>query len=188
MTQPRQLTPSIIVLIKLVALGIAIAFTSNLIYGLGFNDYVAIALGIAGYFVAKAVVSIAVGYAWGRQDARELKEHLASLPRQVKQNIVDQAPQPARTTGRKSPVSKDDQFRAVAALAFECLDMQRIFIPKEEYFIEDQNGNINGKALGYVYGFLDAFLQAKGLDISEPTVLHLLGGCSQRRLGELVRS
>ena len=44
----------------------------------------------------------------------------------------------------------------VAALVFECLDVQRVLIGKEAYFIEDQNGHINGKALGYVFGFLDA--------------------------------
>jgi hypothetical protein len=74
--------------------------------------------------------------------------------------------------------SKEDQFRAVADLVFKCLDMQRIFISKDEYFIEHQNGNINGKALGYVFGFLDACLQAKPLDIRDPegeaTVLSLL--------------
>jgi hypothetical protein len=74
--------------------------------------------------------------------------------------------------------SKEELFRAVAALAFDCLNIQRVLIRKDEYFIEDQNGNINGKALGYVFGFLDAFLQAKGLDIrddeGQPTVLHLL--------------
>jgi hypothetical protein len=73
---------------------------------------------------------------------------------------------------------KEEQFQAVAALTFECLDIQRVFIRGDEYFIEDQDGNINGMALGYVFGFLDALLQAKRLDIRDPeglpTVLHLL--------------
>lgn len=41
--------------------------------------------------------------------------------------------------------SKEDQFRAVADLVFKCLDMQRVFIKKDEYFIERRNGTINGK-------------------------------------------
>jgi hypothetical protein len=178
MTQPRQITPIIIVLIKLVALGTAIASTSTLIYGFGFNDYVAIALGIAGYFVVKAGISIAVGYGWGRQDARELKGYLATLPGQVKLDIVDHAPQPPRSRGGKNPLFKEEQFRAVAAIAFECLDMQRVLTRKDEYFIEARIGRINGQALGYVFGFLDALLQAKGLDIrdseGQSIVLHLL--------------
>src|SRR5262245_35761228 len=80
--------------------------------------------------------------------------------------------------GRTRVPSKEEQFRTIAALAFDCLNMQRIFIHNDEYFIEDRNGNINGKALGYVFGFLDAFLQTKRLDIRDPegqaTLLHLL--------------
>jgi hypothetical protein len=51
-------------------------------------------------------------------------------------------------------------------------------IPKDEYFIESSEGVINGHALGYAFGFLDACLQAKQLDIrdseGEGTLLHLL--------------
>jgi hypothetical protein len=36
--------------------------------------------------------------------------------------------------------SREQAFLAVAALAFECLDMQRVFIRKDEYFIEDKSG------------------------------------------------
>ncbi|HEY2531975.1 MAG TPA: hypothetical protein VGJ20_29285 [Xanthobacteraceae bacterium] len=63
--------------------------------------------------------------------------------------------------------SKEEHFQAVGDLAFKYLNNQRLFILKDEYFIEDKNGNINGKALGYVLSFLDVFLLAKGLEIRD---------------------
>jgi hypothetical protein len=63
--------------------------------------------------------------------------------------------------------SKEEHFRAVGDLAFKYLNKQRLFILKDEYFIEDKNGNINDKALGYVLSFLDVFLLSKGLDIRD---------------------
>jgi hypothetical protein len=90
--QSRRVTPAIIVTIKVVAFGIAIALISLLIYDYGFNEWVAIGLGVVAYIVAKAILSIALGYVWGRQEAREIKEFFANQPPQVKRDIIDAAP------------------------------------------------------------------------------------------------
>jgi hypothetical protein len=54
-------------------------------------------------------------------------------------------------------------FRKVA----EVLYAQRIFVEKGKFVIIDTSGRINGKALGYVFGFFDALLQAGKLDIRD---------------------
>jgi hypothetical protein len=36
--------------------------------------------------------------------------------------------------------------------------------------MEDDGGQINRKALGYVYGFIDAALRQRGLDIANPAI------------------
>ena len=81
--------------------------------------------------------------------------------------------------GENKTSAKEEQFRAEAELAFDCLDSQRAVIREDEYFIESADGAINGYALGYAFGFLDACLQAKRLDIRDPegesTLLDLLG-------------
>lgn len=45
--------------------------------------------------------------------------------------------------------------------------MQRSFIDKDKFVIVDKVGNVNGKALGYVFGMLDALLQCADLDIRD---------------------
>lgn len=95
MARPSQITPAIIISIKLAALSIALAAIYLLInrYGFqGWKEYAAIALGVLTYVVTKAVLAAAVGYVWGRRDARELKQHLADLSPQVKQDVIDHAP------------------------------------------------------------------------------------------------
>jgi hypothetical protein len=42
-----------------------------------------------------------------------------------------------------------------------------MFIEPEDFHIADLSGKINGKALGYVFGFLDALLQTRNLDIRD---------------------
>jgi hypothetical protein len=96
MAPPAQ-TPSgamgaIIISIKLVAISIAIAMTILLIYGFGFRWYTALAVGVVGYIAAKPVLGIVIGYFWGREDARELKQYVASLPPDVKRDLLDNAP------------------------------------------------------------------------------------------------
>jgi hypothetical protein len=63
--------------------------------------------------------------------------------------------------------SKEQRFRKVADISFEVLHQQRVFVDKDKFVIVDPKGNINGKALGYVFGFFDALLQSAKLDIRE---------------------
>ena len=83
---------AIIVSIKLAAFGIAIAVATLLIYGYAYRWYAAVAVGVLAYIVAKPVLGTGVGYVWGRQDARELKQFMAGLSPEVSQNIIDNAP------------------------------------------------------------------------------------------------
>ena len=46
----------------------------------------------------------------------------------------------------------------------EALAVQQVAI--ENFALEDGRGEINGAALGYIYGFVDAGLQVGGLDIT----------------------
>jgi len=62
-------------------------------------------------------------------------------------------------------ISKEAKFRKVADIAFEVLYSQRIFVREDEFLIMNAEGEINGKALGYVFGFFDALLQSAKLDI-----------------------
>ncbi|MCE5267165.1 MAG: hypothetical protein LLG00_04710 [Planctomycetaceae bacterium] len=43
-------------------------------------------------------------------------------------------------------------------------------IPAAGHSIESANGTLNGKALGYVYGFIDAALHSVGRDMSDVSV------------------
>src|SRR6266851_7035190 len=100
MASPAQ-TPAgtmgaIIVSLKIAATAIALAVTILLIYGYDFRWYAAVAVGVVGYIAAKAVLAIAVGYLWGRQDGRETKQYIASLPPEVKQDLIDNAPPDVR--------------------------------------------------------------------------------------------
>jgi hypothetical protein len=78
-----------------------------------------------------------------------------------------------------SGVIKDEAFRRVANIAFDALHAQRMFIERDKWVLMDPAGSINGKALGYVFGFLDALLQSSKLDIRDTegraTMLSLLG-------------
>ena len=62
---------------------------------------------------------------------------------------------------------KERHFKHVADIAFHCLGPQKMFIEPEDFHIADLSGKINGKALGYVFGFLDALLQTRNLDIRD---------------------
>jgi len=66
-----------------------------------------------------------------------------------------------------SDLSKEQRFRKVGDIAFGLLKVQRSFIDKDKFVITDKLGNINGKALGYVFGMLDALLQYADLDIRD---------------------
>jgi hypothetical protein len=56
------------------------------------------------------------------------------------------------------------QYRQRASALSEALTVQQIAI--ENFELEDGKGEINGAALGYIYGFVDAGLQVGGLDIT----------------------
>ena len=66
-----------------------------------------------------------------------------------------------------SDLSKEQQFRKVGDIAAGLLKVQRSFIDKDKFVIADKVGNVNGKALGYVFGMLDALLQCADLDIRD---------------------
>jgi hypothetical protein len=57
------------------------------------------------------------------------------------------------------------------------LSLQILILPDPQ--IEDANGNINRKALGYIYGHIDAFLRTRGYDMADsemsvPLTFHVL--------------
>lgn len=83
---------AIILSIKMAAICIAIAVTMVLIYDYEFRWYTALALGALGYVASKSVLAVVVGYVWGRQDAREVKQQLVNLRSEVRQDIIDCAP------------------------------------------------------------------------------------------------
>lgn len=66
-----------------------------------------------------------------------------------------------------SDLSTEQRFRKVADIAFGLLKVQRAFIGKDKFIITDKAGNVNGKALGYVFGMLDALLQRANLNIRD---------------------
>jgi hypothetical protein len=66
-----------------------------------------------------------------------------------------------------SDLSKEERFGKITDIAFELLDPLSIFIDKQKFVLTDDAGNVNGKALGYIYGVLDAFSQWAKLDIRD---------------------
>jgi hypothetical protein len=66
-----------------------------------------------------------------------------------------------------SDLSKEQRFRKVGDIAVGLLKVQRSFIDKDKFVITDKVGKVNGKALGYVFGMLDALLQCANLDIRD---------------------
>jgi hypothetical protein len=66
-----------------------------------------------------------------------------------------------------SDLSRGQRFLKVGDIAFRLLKVQRSFIDKDKFVIVDKVGNVNGKALGYVFGMLDALLQCADLDIRD---------------------
>jgi hypothetical protein len=66
-----------------------------------------------------------------------------------------------------SDLTTEQRFSKVADIAFGLLKVQRAFINKDKFVITDKVGNVNGKALGYVFGMLDALLHHANLDIRD---------------------
>src|SRR5262249_28695586 len=99
MTSPVQAsagTAALIVSIKIAAIAIAVAVIILLTYGYDFPWYAALAVGVLGYIAAKAALAIAIGYFWGRQNARQTKQYLEGLPPELKQDLIDNAPSDVR--------------------------------------------------------------------------------------------
>jgi hypothetical protein len=69
---------ALVVTIKVTALAIAVCVGFVLSYQFAARWYVAVVGGVAAYIVAKVTVATAIGYVWGRQDARELKRTMAA--------------------------------------------------------------------------------------------------------------
>jgi hypothetical protein len=78
------------------------------------------------------------------------------------------------------PPHPDDQTKAGLANAIAALlGIQLLLLPPEHKKIEDDNGHIYRKSIGYVYGYVDAFLRMKGYDMADseigiPITFHVL--------------
>jgi hypothetical protein len=66
-----------------------------------------------------------------------------------------------------SDLSRGQRYRKVGDIAVGLLKVQRSFIDKDKFVITDKVGNVNGKALGYVFGMLDTLLRYANLDIRD---------------------
>ena len=69
---------------------------------------------------------------------------------------------------KKKKTFDDSQKEQFAELLSPLLEMQRI--AAVNYSIEDSEGHPNRKALGYIYGFIDAALQTIGQDMSDISI------------------
>jgi hypothetical protein len=68
--------------------------------------------------------------------------------------------------GRKK--SNEVQLMEIGNALADILEVQLVLAP--DTLPEDADGKINGKALGYIYGFIDADLQHRRLDILDSAV------------------
>jgi hypothetical protein len=69
---------ALVVTIKITAVAIAVCIGFVVSYEFAARWYVVLVGGLAAYVVAKAIIATAIGYVWGRQDARELKRTMAA--------------------------------------------------------------------------------------------------------------
>jgi hypothetical protein len=70
---------------------------------------------------------------------------------------------------------KSDLANAIASL----LGIQLLLLPPEYKRIEGDGGHVYRKSIGYVYGYIDAFLRMRGYDMSDneigvPITFHVL--------------
>jgi len=66
-----------------------------------------------------------------------------------------------------SDLSTEQRFSKVAGVVVGLLKVQRAFINKDKFILTDKAGTVNGKALGYIFGMLDALLQHANLNIRD---------------------
>src|ERR1700730_14032620 len=65
------------------------------------------------------------------------------------------------------PLFPDDQKKSEMANAIaELLGIQLLILPPEHKRIENDHGHIYRKSIGYIYGYIDAFLRMRGIDMS----------------------
>lgn len=86
--------------------------------------------------------------------------------------------------GRKSQpkpsLSSDDKTKAKVANAIvDLLGLQLLLLPSEHKRLEGEDGAIYRKSIGYIYGYVDAFLRIRGYDMSDtdigvPITFHVL--------------
>jgi hypothetical protein len=89
--------------------------------------------------------------------------------------------QDSKRRDKKTPLS-DAQKQAIADWLAKMLAAQMGLVPPSDVEVtevEARRGEINGKALGYLYGFVDAALQSMGQDIADvpvgvPVLYHVL--------------
>jgi hypothetical protein len=79
---------------------------------------------------------------------------------------------------KRKPKQLDDAAKArLSGLIADLLTVQLLILPNPT--IEDAGGKVNMKALGYIYGYIDACLQTKGYDMADghigvPVTFHVL--------------
>ena len=77
-----------------------------------------------------------------------------------------QKPQAIAGDGRRSPLTDAEIEASVKNIATVLGVSMNVSGPR----IEDANGQFNRKALGYVYGFVDAALRYRGIDMADASV------------------
>jgi hypothetical protein len=88
---------------------------------------------------------------------------------------AETAQPPTRPRAPPNDVIKVDMANTIADL----LRIQLIVLPQEYKAIEDKQGRIYRKSIGYVYGYIDSFLTTMGYDMSDmdigvPITFHVL--------------
>jgi hypothetical protein len=78
-----------------------------------------------------------------------------------------------RKKSRADDATKAKLVDAITSL----LSLQLVIVPNPS--IEDTHGKINRKAIGYIYGYVDAFLRTRGYDMADtdigvPVTFHVL--------------
>jgi hypothetical protein len=101
-------------------------------------------------------------------------------------DIFKRKPAESVKTQEKHPFDDATRTKFIKAVS-DMLAIQKVVATG--YSIEDDKGRINRKAIGYVYGFIDAALRSIGQDMSDmsigvPTTFqvlrHLFPGCEEK--------
>jgi hypothetical protein len=84
----------------------------------------------------------------------------------------------SRLFSRKRSLTDGKKMELANAIA-AILEVQLVMVTDAERHLQDQEGNFNKKALGYVHGCVDAIVTSKGYDMSDaeigmPITFHVL--------------